>query len=68
MRRLTHDQAVAAATELLRDGYALTMCSDSTPDTGIRIWLSTDQGWSPDPFWQERGDAPQLGSNDTLPD
>jgi hypothetical protein len=66
---MTLTEAETAARAEIRAGFALAYCTDYTRETGCRVFLQTDQGWNPDPFWQERtGPGRPGGADDSLTD
>ncbi len=46
-------KAHAAAAQEVKDGHALSYLTGYSRETGRYIELQTDQGWNPEPFWQE---------------
>ena len=61
---MTLQEAETLARAEMRNGFALAYCTDYTTATGCRVFLQTDQGWNPEPFWQERTEQPRPGGAD----
>ena len=56
--------AVAAAAAELKAGYIRAYATGYNKTRGRYIEIETDQGWNPEPFWQEIEPDPYLGNDD----
>lgn len=60
---ITAHKAVEAE---LRAGHIKAFACGYTKTKGRYIEVQTDQGWNPEPFWQEIEPEPYLGNNDGM--
>lgn len=57
-------QAVSLAHAELMAGHIKAYCTGYTADRGRYIEMQTDQGWNPEPFFQEIQPEHYSGAND----
>jgi hypothetical protein len=50
---MTYQQILEALKQEQAQGHIIRWSTDSTPATGIRVFVESDQGWNPEPVWQE---------------
>ena len=50
---MNYQQAEQFAREMLRTGDIIAYAAGYTHERGRYIEVETDQGWNPDPIWQE---------------
>jgi hypothetical protein len=56
----------AYAQQQLKAGHIKAYCTGHSHERGRYIEVQTDQGWNPEPWWQEFYPEPWSGSNDSL--
>lgn len=57
-------EAVAAVAADLKAGHILAYATGYSRTRGRYIEIETDQGWNPEPVWQEFEPEPYLGNDD----
>lgn len=50
---MTYDQAINAARQAVKDGDILAYATGRTKEMGRHLVVETEQGWNPNPWWQE---------------
>jgi hypothetical protein len=50
---MTFTEAVRLAMAEIKAGHAINYLVEYSRERGRFISIQTDQGWNPDPFWQE---------------
>jgi len=51
----TFNEALAYAKQEIADGYLIAYYTARDPERGLCIYVESDQGWNPEPYWQEYG-------------
>jgi hypothetical protein len=64
----TFSEAIELAKAEIAAGHAINYLVEYSHDRGHFISIQTDQGWNPEPFWQEHEPPRYLGPNDTITD